>query len=112
MGCHDLSLFNPRSIIAKGWRREINDQFKILASEEEPILVLHHPHTAVKKRTWLNAWDCLKRTLPFVKQYYSAGRYFEPDSNSLEWDPLDKVLQITKNGNSLDFIIRDGLKVY
>ena len=108
LGCHDLSVFNPRSKNAKGWRKKINEEFRELTRKEKPVVVLHHPHTAVKKRTWLNAWNCLKRTLPSVRQYYSAGRYFEPDSYSLEWDPLDKVLQITKNGNSLDFIIRDS----
>jgi hypothetical protein len=64
LGCHDLSIFNPRSINAKGWRRQVNVCFKKLSQQEKPVYVLHHPHTTVKKRTWLNAWNCLIRTLP------------------------------------------------
>ena len=66
LGCHDLSIFNPRSKNAKGWRRKVNDDFKELAKKEGPIHVLQHPHTTVKRRAWLNAWSCLRKTLPSV----------------------------------------------
>ncbi|MFQ6052226.1 MAG: hypothetical protein ACE5K4_11115 [Candidatus Hydrothermarchaeota archaeon] len=36
LGCHDLSIFSPRSKNAKGWRRKVNDDFKGLAKREEP----------------------------------------------------------------------------
>lgn len=106
LGCHDLSIFNPRSKNAKGWRREVNDDFKKLAKKEEPICVLQHPHTTVKRRTWLNAWDCLRKTLPSVKQYAGSGRYYESDRERSDWDTLDEVLKDTKNTTTIDFVIR------
>lgn len=106
LGCHDLTMFNPRSKNATDWRKETNEQFKELAKKEKPIYVLHHPHTTVKIRTWLNAWTGLRKLLPSVEQYAGAGRYFEPYRNRLEWDPLEDVLKNTKYGNTIDFIVR------
>lgn len=105
LGCHDLSVFNPRSKNAKGWRREVNNDFKKLAEKEKPIYVLQHPHTTVKRRTWLNAWGCLRKTLPSVKQHAGSGRYYESDRERSEWDNVDKVLKDTKNTTTIDFII-------
>ena len=96
LGCHDLSVFNPRSKNAMGWRRKVNDEFKNLAKKEKPIYVLHHPHTTVKSRTWLNAWSSLIKTLPSIKQYAGAGKYYEPNRKSSEWDDLDIVRYSSK----------------
>lgn len=104
LGCHDLNIFNPRSKNAKGWRKKVNNDFKKLAQKEKPVYVLHHPHTTVKRRTWLNAWNGLTNTLQHVK-YGAAGRYYELARPSSEWDDLNTVLQHTKNCNSIDFII-------
>jgi hypothetical protein len=104
LGCHDLTIFNPRSKNARGWRRNVNNDFKKLAQKEKPICVLHHPHTTVKRRTWLNAWGCLIKTLPSVK-YAGSGRYYESDRERSEWDTLDKILKDTKNTTTIDFII-------
>lgn len=105
LGCHDLSIFNPRSQNAKGWRRNVNEDFKKLAKKEKPLYALHHPHTTVKRRTWLNAWSGLRKTLPSVKQYAGAGRYYESNRERSEWDTLDKVLKDTKNTATIDFVI-------
>ena len=105
LGCHDLTIFNPRSKNAKGWRKEVNATFKESAKSERPICVLQHPHTTIKRRTWLNAWNCLRRTLPSVEQYAGAGRYYEPDRESSKWDTLDDVLKSTRCGNIIDFIV-------
>jgi hypothetical protein len=105
LGCHDLTVFNPRSKNAKGWRKSVNDQFKELSRKEKPICVLHHPHTTVKKRTWLNAWSCLRKNLPSVRHYAGAGRYFEDDRDISDWDPLINVLENTKSGSTIDFVI-------
>jgi hypothetical protein len=105
LGCHDLSIFNPRSKNAKGWRKEVNKQFRYLAKSLKPFCVLQHPHTTVKIRTWLNAWNQLRKILPSVEQYSGAGRYCEPDRSKSEWDPLDKVLKSTKCNNTIDFIV-------
>lgn len=107
LGCHDLSIFNPRgTAAAKGWRKNVNTEFKRLAKNEKPIYALQHPHTTVKVRTWLNAWNCLKRILPSVKLYAAAGRFHEPDRKSSEYDALENVLQSTKCGNTIDFIVK------
>lgn len=105
LGCHDLSIFNPRSQNAKAWRRKVNNNFKKLAKKEEPIYVLQHPHTTVKRRTWLNAWSCLRNTLPSVRQYAGSGRYYESDRPRLKWDPLGVVLKDTKYTDTIDFIV-------
>jgi hypothetical protein len=106
LGCHDLTIFNPRSKNAKKeWRRNVNDDFKKLAQKEEPICVLHHPHTTVKRTTWLNAWNGLIKTLPSVKYYAGCGRYYESDRERSKWDTLDKVLKNTKNTKTIDLII-------
>ena len=104
LGCHDLSVFNPRSRSAKGWRKKANREFKKLARKERPICVLQHPHTAVKVRTWLNAWSNLRRTLPSVRSYASAGRYHEPNRDPSEYDDLIHVLKSTKCGGAIDLI--------
>ncbi len=105
LGCHDLTVFNPRSKKAKGWRKDINESFKRIAQMKRPEIVLQHPHTTVKKKTWLNAWSNLKKILPSVKICASAGMYFEPDRNKEEYDKLEDVLESTKCGNSIDFIV-------
>lgn len=105
LGCHDLTIFNPRSKNAKGWREQVNKNFKELANAKHPIYVLHHPHTTVKRRTWLNAWNSLAKKLPSVKHYAGAGRYHEPDRDLSKWDSLDDVLTSTKQGASIDFVI-------
>ncbi len=105
LGCHDLAIFNPRSINAKEWRAETNRNFRILVSKERPSYVLHHPHTTVKRRTWLNSWNQLNRMLPDMKGYAGAGRYFESDRPVSQWDNLEDVLRSTKKGGSIDFIL-------
>lgn len=106
LGCHDLSIFNNRNWANTGaWRREIKEDFRELAKEKEPICVIHHPHTTVKTRTWLNSWSILSNMLPSVNQYIGAGRYHEPDRELSKWDALDNVLKSTKRGNTIDFIV-------
>ena len=109
LGCHDLTIFNPRSKNAKNWRRDVNDEFKKLTEKKKPIYVLQHPHTTVKKRTWLNAWSGLSKTLPYVYvQYAGAGRYHESDHECSKWDDLETVLKDTKNTLTIDFICSRG----
>jgi hypothetical protein len=109
LGCHDLSIFNNRNWANTGaWRREIKKDFRELAKEKEPICVLHHPHTTVKIRTWLNSWSILSNMLPSVNQYIGAGRYHESNRERSKWDALDDVLKSTKCGNTKDFIVYKG----
>lgn len=105
LGCHDLTIFNPRSENAKGWRKQVKKDFKALATLKHPVCVLHHPHTTVKKRTWLNAWNALTKELPSVRHFAGAGRYHESHRDQSEWDTLDAVLRSTKRGNTMDFVV-------
>jgi hypothetical protein len=105
LGCHDLTIFNPRSKNARGWREQINQNFKKMANISNPICVLHHPHTTVKRRTWLNAWNYMTKELHSVKCYAGAGRYYEADRPLSKWDTLDEVLASTKRGSSIDFVV-------
>ena len=109
LGCHDLTVFNPRSKIAKGWRRRVNEEFNELARREKPIYVLHHPHTMVKVRSWLNAWSNLRKTLPSVKAYAGAGKFHDPDREPYDkYDKIEDVLKYTKLGNTIDFVVKLG----
>ena len=105
LGCHDLTVFNPRAQAnAKGWRKDTQDQFQRTARRGCPTIVLHHPHTTVKKRTWLSAWRQLRRNLPSVAEFLGAGRYQEDDRARDKWDDLRAVLNSTKLGPTVDLI--------
>lgn len=102
LGCHDLTIFNPRSANARGWRAQVNADFRETARKRQPVIVLHHPHTADSKMTWRAAWIGLERKLPSVRLYAGAGRHWHPDGPR---SPLDETLALTKKGPTLDFIV-------
>jgi hypothetical protein len=103
LGCHDLTLFNNRNWgRTKGWRKHIKVEFRKLAKEHKPMFVLQHPHTTDSVMTWNSAWRELERELPSVKMYASAGRYHNTQG---ERSDLYEVLDKTKHGDSLDFIV-------
>jgi hypothetical protein len=105
LGCHDLMMFNPRSDATAGrWRKETKDEFKRLASQKAPILVLHHPHTTVKRRTWQQGWSELLAYLPSVRSYVGTGCYSFRDKNGLSRDSLHDVLEATKSSDTIDII--------
>ncbi|MBP9043302.1 MAG: hypothetical protein KBG49_07420 [Spirochaetes bacterium] len=106
LGCHDLNIFNHRSKNAKGWRRDANEEFRELTKLEYPEYVFQHPHTTVKVRTWLIAWNELSQMLSSLKIYGSAARFYESNCNPSEYDSLEKVLKKTKQGDSIDVIVR------
>ena len=102
LGCHDLTIFNPRSKNAKGWRKEINENLRKIAKEERPRFVLHHPHITTKWRSWYNAWKCLEKKLRSVEFYAGAGQY---NVREIQWEELKKVLERTQKGGTIDFIV-------
>jgi len=106
LGCHDLKMYDPRSKPKNEWRKKTKDVFRRLAMQKKPVLVLHHPHTTVKFRTWLNAWKCLERELPSVRGYAGAGRYYEDNRVPSEYDRLEDVLVKTRKGNTIDIVVR------
>ena len=103
LGCHDLTIFNPRAAAnARGWRVRVIREFRKIARRRQPSIVLHHPHTTDSKLTWRAAWIALERKLPSVKLYAGAGRYRRKDSPRSR---LDEVLRLTKKGATVDFIV-------
>jgi hypothetical protein len=106
LGCHDLTMFNPRSdATATGWRSDVKKEFKRLAVEYQPRWVLHHPHTAVKKLTWLAAWSGLKQALPSVESYVGSGAYSRKDFGWNGRNSLTEVLASTKSADVMDIIV-------
>jgi hypothetical protein len=110
LGCHDLTMFNNRNMDkTKKWRKDIKTEFRQLAEEEKPVIVLHHPHTTVTTATWRNGWSMIRNTLPSVQEYASAGRYYEEDRKKSDYDPLNNVLEATRRGSTLDIVIKEGV---
>ncbi len=105
LGCHDLTMFNPRARAnAQGWREHTWKAFESLAKRRKPLAVLHHPHTTVKTRSWSQAWNGLRRALPSVTMYIGGGRYQEDDREPHDYDTLSSILAITRYGRTLDFV--------
>lgn len=102
LGCHDLNIFNPRTITAKGWRRRVNKEFRILAKKQNPKIVLQHPHTTDSVFTWAAAWGGLRKILSTVTTYASAGRF---DKSRFKDSKLKNILIKTKYGDTIDFIV-------
>jgi hypothetical protein len=106
LGCHDLTLFNPRSDAkATGWRMQVKEEFKRLAAKDQPTWVLHHPHTTIKIRTWLAAWAALQRSLPSVEKYAGSGAYSRKDVGWETRDSLKNVLGATKSKGVMDIVV-------
>jgi len=105
LGCHDLTLFNPRgNAAAGGWRAEVIREMQSLVSAKRPNVIVHHPHTTDSCRTWDSAWSKLRGLTRDDSRFASAGRYY----NAAETPPrssLPDVLRSTVCGESLDFVV-------
>ena len=108
LGCHDLSVFNPRGIATtkKPWRRDIRRTIFNAAKKRKPLLVLHHPHTTESVQTWAASWNRLRAELSSVHRFIGAGRYCN-EKKGVRSD-LDNVLAATKQGASIDFVIHSS----
>jgi len=105
LGCHDLNMFNNRNWNNTGeWRKNIKKDFRELTKRNKPVMVLHHPHTTVKKRTWSAPLSNMRNIIPSTSKYASAGRYHGADQKKSDYDDLNDVLQKTKNTDTIDFI--------
>lgn len=104
LGCHDLNVFSPRGKVTtrKNWRKKIRKDFYKIIKQENPKIVLHHPHTTDSSRIWTPAWNELVKIAPTIKEYISAGRFF--NKNGVR-SKLNNVLSKTKLGNTIDFIV-------
>ena len=110
LGCHDLTIFNPRSdAVASGWRKRLKEEFKRVAIEEDPTIVLHHPHTTDCINVWGQALGGLERVLNNLEIYAGAGRWPHTIYHSYKDGGIhctfEDVREKTKRGNSIDFIV-------
>jgi hypothetical protein len=89
------------------WLAIENEQiFKEAARQRAAKLVLHHPHTTVKCRTWMQAWHGLRRDLPSVVSYLGTGCYsFKDTKHGLSRDLRDDVLDGTKSPDTVDIVV-------
>jgi hypothetical protein len=115
LGCHDLTIFNPRSdVVASGWRKDLKEEFKCIVKKEDPIIALHHPHTTNCINVWTPAWNNLTKMISSIEKYASAGRwphtkhhsYKEGERKDKPHCTLEDVLKKTKSGGTIDFILR------
>jgi hypothetical protein len=105
LGCHDLTIFNPRSDAnATGRRAEVKKAFKATSNRRKPVQVLHHPHTAVKKMTWKQAWGGLRENLPSVKQYLGTGCYSYRDRRNGR-DLFNDILSSTASDGVMNVLV-------
>ncbi|HIJ51750.1 MAG TPA: hypothetical protein HPP66_01185 [Planctomycetes bacterium] len=117
LGCHDLKMFDPRHYKRENlcdWRKNTIKKFHERAKKERPSIVLHHPHETdcvegakitdrkYSPGTWDRAWRDLNKIVPTVEKYAGAGRYYKCEG---ERSQLSEVLEKTKSGDTIDFIV-------
>lgn len=104
LGCHDLAVFHPRgkAVTKSQWRIDIRSDFYQLLNEEKPEIILHHPHTTDSTHTWQAAWNELSRSCDSIDKYLGAGIYYREEG---ERSSLPDVLDSTKRGQSIDFVV-------
>jgi hypothetical protein len=78
----------------------VKQEFKELSEEYTPRWVLHHPHTAVKRRTWLASWRGLTQA-----DYVGSGVFSRKDKGWDGRDNISEVLADTKKGEVMDVIV-------
>jgi len=107
LGCHDLTIFNHRSdsVVKQVQRIAVKKQFKSLCDAKKPSLVLHHPHTSVKARTWRSAWSGVRERVPTVRSFLGTGCYSHKD----DWERRSlfaEVLNSTKSADVVDIVVQ------
>ena len=110
LGCHDLSAYSPRGQAEAGrWRKKASEDFRRLAVQYRPTVVLQHPHTTVKCRTWKQQWQRLEQEMPFVEQYLGTGAYSYRDDGWDARDEFERVLDSTQHGEIMSVVVRLGV---
>lgn len=117
LGCHDLHMFGGRGRPSRSGhtRKEARKAEMIdLATELEPRVVLHHPHTTYSPPIWGPAWGYLRGLLPTVAIYASGISFCNKPycpNKALEdqrWNcrqTLDRTLEATKLGPVVDVVV-------
>lgn len=106
LGCHDLSIFSPRSTknATTEFRVGIQKEMKKLARKHQPTIVLQHPHTTDTPNTWKMAWQFLSQDFPCVENFASAGKFYNADG-PVRAKSINDVLTATRKGKTSDLIL-------
>jgi hypothetical protein len=97
LGCHDLSMFNPRGRANQsphGVRRARCDEMRSRVAEFRPTVVLQHPHSTDSPNIWRLAWLSLLREVPSVRAWASGISYFHWAGRPRA--PMRRVLELTR----------------
>ena len=108
LGCHDLNIYNARAITnlkegSERWKRW--KEFRRVADEFKPTLILHHPHATDTSKTWKLGWSGLKKAYGNI-QYASGISY--TTAKPIKRESLVKVLLNTASNLSGTGIIVSG----
>ncbi|AGK61352.1 hypothetical protein Asulf_01361 [Archaeoglobus sulfaticallidus PM70-1] len=100
--CHDLTIFNPRSdSSAKGWRKEIKEEFREGVVDFKPEVALHHSHYTDTPFTWIASWRNLEK-ISDVRHYATSGVYYREGGVRAE---IERTLELTGKGSVLDVVV-------
>jgi hypothetical protein len=107
LGCHDLTIFNPRAdgTVKQPRRLAVKQGLKALCKTKEPSIVLHHPHTATKIGTWRGAWGGLRSGVTSVESFLGSGCYSHADGWT-QRNPFSAVLRSTKSPDVVDVVVQ------
>ena len=134
LGCHELKVFENRvrerakekkeqeqeekrkkvKLLSPKRRNVVNEFTKLVKEKYRPTIILHHPHTTNKARTWKTAWSGLKKILEKVdiklKAYASATVYYklyeDEECAKKKKIRLCDVCEATKYGSVVDIVVR------
>ena len=105
LGCHDLSVFNPRGRAVANpasWKGMKSAEFRNLCERFKPDIVIQHPHTTDTPNIWNLSWQSLEKDLPHVRHFVSGINYSNKNGNPR--GELSAVLTKTKKGDVKDFV--------
>lgn len=104
LGCHDLKMFSNRgrAVSKSEWRINARNELDTLLIEENPKIVIQHPHSTDSTRSWGTEIKQLCNQVDSIENFLSAGRYYRGSEKIRS--PLSDVLNSTKIGQSIDFV--------
>ncbi|WP_128693741.1 hypothetical protein [Methanoculleus taiwanensis] len=109
LGCHDLKMFSNRGRAAANtvpgstWRKTVHQEIDQLITQEKPVIILQHPHTTDRYRSWYTEWNELASRCPPEVTYISSGLYYYYGEKCRS--SLADVRKYTRRGPSIDFVV-------
>lgn len=105
LGCHDLNMFSERSkALATRGSHKYKRLYRMrrLATEFQPTIVLHHPHSTDSPRIWMTAWSGVrnlfdKNSVPL--QAWASGIAFFNGLGDTNRSKIEDVLAATSSSH-------------